>query len=859
MSIHPMSSSSRSTAKRLKAILLGIITASLLLFGFTPPAHAGTSWDWFGVPEAGTVVLYQDSKNLAVLSPTCAPRLLATQPNGTVTSHNLSVQPSDFYGARGCLSTFAADYNTSLVSNYVFSSAAGDVSAQVVPPIMVRDFVSTPGDRQFSASWSAPQNAKMISYYYYYLLDSEFGSVIGAGQIDRSATSATIRTPRNSEGFYFQLIPFMYVGRGIETKYPVVANIAPQPPVRTTLHPGDKQLQIAFDPAQSDIAAVANYKVVIQPGDIQMTVPPTQRNFTVTSGIANNVAYQVSVAAVNSIGQSAWTDSNVVTTRAIPLPVTQLKASAVGLSGAKVTWAASTSDVTGYRVRSLSTGEIIDVGPTTTTATFDNLLANTGKKLSYEFSVAAVNDYLTSNATATTTSFIPDSPTGVVSTGEFKALTIDWSAPTNIETPIIGYVVEIIGANNSIVSRVVTQSDATSLRIGGLTVDDHLRARISTITSWGTSSPSAQSNVGIVQGVPAAAIYSTVTQVAANVGTADISLGTVPTHGCSLTSWAIRSTWTRSDGAMHSLDNVIPARNVVYRLTGLPFGIPISIAITPTNCWGDGPTTTRTLTLSTLPEPVTNVRASVTSSGDLAVTWTPSMSKDVTSVALTLIPGNQTVNVSAKTMRAVFTGVTFGQSYRVTVTPLSAAGSGAPVTSDQVLIATKPGPVQDLIATIDVTSATAHISWSAPLSTGSPVMSYTIWVDSQPEQVTTETNVDITGLVPGESHSFSVIATNSLGDGETTSIAFGLAAPAVLDPDGTGTVVIWTMPSSLRAVKTVVVQKKVGTSAWTSVAKVTAKKGKFAIKKSTANTKYRVKALVSKKKSVTLKIKLVRK
>ena len=854
MKIRNVLSQSHFAGARLKALLIGLIAASMVLLGFAAPARAAVPWDWFGVPDNGSVVLYPDNKTIAVLSPTCAPRLLATQPNGTVTTFTLGTQTNDFYGARGCYSSVTADFNTTLVTSYQFSSASGDVSAQVVPPVAVTNFQSTPADRSFSTTWTAPQNAKMIAYYYYYLLDNESGGVIGAGQIDRTATSATIRTPRNSEGFYFQLIPFMYIGKGIEAKYPVVANIAPLAPARTSIYPGDKQLQITFDPAVNDPAAIANYNVVIQPGDIRMTIPTTQRNFTVTSGIANNVDYQVSVAAVNSIGQSAWTDSNVVTTRAMPTPVTQVKAAAVGTAGAQVSWNASATDVTGYKVRSISTGEVIDVGPTTTVATFSNLLANSIKKPVYEFSVTAVNDYLSSSAVATLTSFIPDAPSGVVATGGFKSMTVDWSEPGNTQTPIIGYVVELLSANNTVNQRVVTTNNSTHLVIGGLAVDDHVRARVSTITGWGTSIPSAQSNVGIAQGAPGAASYSTVSQIASNTGTVDVSLGSIATHGCALTTWSIHAAWNGT-----SQDAVVPARNVVYRMSGLPFATPITFTVTPTNCWGDGPSTTLTKTLSSLPEPVSNVQSSVTASGDLAITWTPSPSVDVTSVALTLTPGNQTISVSPRTIRAVFTGVTFGQSYRVTITPQSGAGAGAPTTSASTLIATVPGPVQDLRVTLDAATTTAHISWTAPLSTGSRVTSYTVWVDSQAEQVTTETSADITGLVPGEQHSFSVIATNSLGDGETASIAFGLPAPVVVDPDGTGTVVIWALPSSLRSVKTVVVQKRTGTSAWKSIAKVTANKGKYAIKKSTANTKYRVRAVVSKKKSVTLKIKLVRK
>jgi hypothetical protein len=62
----------------------------------------------------------------------------------------------------------------------------------------------------------------------------------------------------------------------------------------------------------------------------------------------------------------------------------------------------------------------------------------------------------------------------------------------------------------------------------------------------------------------------------------------------------------------------------------------------------------------------------------------------------------------------------------------------------------------------------------------------------------------------------------------------------------------------MKSVKNVVVQKKVGAT-WKTVATVKAKAGKYSIAKSKKTDVYRVKAVVSKKKQVALKIKVVRK
>jgi len=117
--------------------------------------------------------------------------------------------------------------------------------------------------------------------------------------------------------------------------------------------------------------------------------------------------------------------------------------------------------------------------------------------------------------------------------------------------------------------------------------------------------------------------------------------------------------------------------------------------------------------------------------------------------------------------------------------------------------------------------------------------------------------VEVEGLVAGARYTFTVVPLSDLGNGKSTTVEFGLANDPVVEESEPGVVVIWAMPKSLKSVKNVVIQKKVGSN-WKTVATVKAKAGKYSISKSKKTDVYRVKAVVSKKKQVALKIKVVR-
>jgi hypothetical protein len=313
-----------------------------------------------------------------------------------------------------------------------------------------------------------------------------------------------------------------------------------------------------------------------------------------------------------------------------------------------------------------------------------------------------------------------------------------------------------------------------------------------------------------------------------------------------------------NSGAMVTRELSATDQGAALTFPQLALGIQHSIAVSATNCWGQGSVASYTITPQALPAPVTNVILSLTTAGDLVATWSPSSNSDVSSVLVTLNPGNVSYRVSSTTTKVIFSEVTLGRSYQVSVTARNSTGNSETVTSANVFAALAPGQVNDLAITVDENTAIATARWNPPSNTGALISGYRSWVDGQEPQDITDSSVEIEGLVAGAKYSLTIMALSDIGNGQPTTIEFGLANNPIIQESEPGVVVIWAMPNSLRSVKSVEVQKKVGTK-WRTIATVKAKTGKYTIAKSKKTDTFRVQALVTKKKPVLLKIKVVRK
>jgi hypothetical protein len=520
------------------------------------------------------------------------------------------------------------------------------------------------------------------------------------------------------------------------------------------------------------------------------------------------------------------------------------------------------------------------------------------------FNVATLNDYLTTVPSATTTTaFIPDRAATVVTSGAKNAIEVTWSEPVDIETPIVNYSAELIGANNNVVSTIETTNPFVTFE--NLTSGDRYRARIFVHTAWGHSTASVQSNQSTVQGVPSAPTNATVRQIVNSDPTVSIQLGALSTNGCGVTSWSVVASWVENSGSTVSqeLSSVDPDESLTF--TKLIPGKTHSFALAATNCWGTSPFATYTVIPQVFPEPVTNVKLALSATGDLIATWSPSVNKDVTSVLVTFNPGNISYRVSAATTKVVLSEPALGQRYQVSITARNSAGNSQSATIEDFLVALAPGQVNEVSVTVDQNSAIAHISWEAPEYTGAQILGYRIWITGRETQDVSETWVTLDNLVGGDTYSVTIMALSDVGNGLKTTTQFEHANDLVVEaskPEGVTSLVVstspvlvkkvvgqkkvvtkldtlttvkvgknsnlkskksaatvtWKVPKTLNKVKKVLIQKKVGTK-WKTIATVEAKSGKYPLIKSKNSDSYRVKAIVSKKKQVSLKIKVVRK
>jgi hypothetical protein len=187
---------------------------------------------------------------------------------------------------------------------------------------------------------------------------------------------------------------------------------------------------------------------------------------------------------------------------------------------------------------------------------------------------------------------------------------------------------------------------------------------------------------------------------------------------------------------------------------------------------------------ATAPGQVTNLSASA-GDGSANLTWTAPANGGSTITSYTITPyiGSTAQPATKLSGSPPPTGVTIGglsstSSYTFTVQATNAVGSG-PVSEPSNAVTptapTAPAAPTEVIATAGENSAT--VTWSAPANGGSTITKYTItpYVGATAQPATTvtgsppATSATIAGLTDGTAYTFTVTATNAVGNGPASS------------------------------------------------------------------------------------------
>jgi titin len=681
---------------------------------------------------------------------------------------------------------------TVVATNSVGNGAASAPSNSVTPatvPGAPTGATATRGNASAGVSWTAPADNGGSAITGYTVTSSP-----GSFTCTTATTSCTVSGLTNGQAYTFTVRATNDVGQGAASaaSNSVTPATVPNAPTGATAVRGNTQATVSWTaPAFNGGSAITGYTVTSNPGGVTCT---TAGALTCTvNGLTNGTAYTFTVTATNDVGTGAASaPSNSVTPATVPGAPTSVIATR-GNTQAGVSWTAPAdnggSAITGYTVTS-NPGSFTCTTAGALTCTVNGLTNGTA----YTFTVTATNSVGTGASSAPSNSVIPatvpGAPTSVVATRGNTTASVTWIAPSNNGSPITGYTV------TSNPGSFTCTTASLTCTVNGLTNGTAYTFTVTATNDVGTGPSSAPSN-----SVTPATLPGAPTSVVATRGNASASVSwaaPASNGGSPITGYTV----TSSPGG-HTCTSATTSCIV----SGLTNGASYTFTVTATNDVGTGPSSAASNSVIPATVPAAPTDAIATRGNTQAsVSWTSPTDNGgsaITGYTVTSSPGGHTCSWTSGPLTCTVSGLTNGTAYTFTVTATNDVGTGAPsAPSNSVTPATVPGKPTGVTATRGNTSAT--VSWTAPSNNGSPITNYT--VTSSPGSftcTTATTSCTVSGLTNGSPYTFTVVATNDVGDGATSdpsnsvtpATVPGAPTSVVATRGNTEATVSWTAPA----------------------------------------------------------------
>jgi hypothetical protein len=538
---------------------------------------------------------------------------------------------------------------------------------------------------------------------------------------------------------------------------------APGAPTVTGASASDGAATVSFNPPASDGgSAVTSYTVTSSPGGL--TASCSSSPCTVT-GLTDGQSYFFTVTAANAMGSSPASAPSPNPVVPIGLPGAPTVTGVSGDDrGVTLTFDPPASDgglaIDSYTVTAQPGGE------TFTCLTSPCELTGLTDGQSYTFTIAATTLAGTGSASGESASATPvgapgaPTITGVVP-GDGSA-TVSFDAPASDGgSPIIGYTV------TSNPGGLTATCPASPCTVTGLSDGVSYSFTAVAENAVGNSIPSAAADPVVPIGVPGAP-----TGVSASVDAASKSATVsftppIDSGGSPITNYTVASNiggLTASGGASPiTVSDLVPGTSYTFTVVAAN-AVGSSAASAPS----------APVVLYTAPGPPQNVTA-VAGINQAGVTFSAPVSdggSPVMKYTVTTSPGGLTASTTSVTP-VLINGLVNGTAYTFTVTATNAYGTSNPSTPSAAVTPRGPpnAPTNITASAIIPFSDRATVSWTPSSSNGgSPITSYTVTSSPGNQQATcSAAPCTIFGLIIGSSYTFTVIASNGVGNSPSSS------------------------------------------------------------------------------------------